>query len=369
MKIEKPCDDWQNLMVDAFGGELEASLGGPFQSHVEQCAQCGPIWRGYQEVRQASRAGEETLSPHLQSSERILQFAQAKIPARKLKTEARRAPSRWTWLFGPSAVAFATLCLAVGFGLLSHRLKPVENRTIPATQGVPRQDLEAPASSDKASENKNDAFERELKPLPKRATGAGDKAVEATRLRTSPAPQKTLTPPASPEVFLKDEPAPRAPRHEAAGALSAPPEATEATDGKGKQESAEFGSEAPAPAAKPTPAAVKEIRDSLSVTGEAPLEEKLRGPQDPDDSKTLKKKPAAPDRAPEGQSALNQADETPNLESLLASARSKIEAGRCEAALVDLKQAESLGKNSEVEKLIRQCEEKSEATTQKARVK
>ena len=148
MKLEKPCSDWQNLMVDALGGELEAGLVEPFQKHMESCAECGPLWQDYLKIQAASRVWEESLQTKLSSDERILKFAAAKAPEQKTETQMKHAPRRWSWLFGPSAVAFATLCLAVGFSYLAHQMRPDSHKTEPLTSTpsptvAPKNDQEA----------------------------------------------------------------------------------------------------------------------------------------------------------------------------------------------------------------------------------
>ena len=372
MKLEKPCSDWQNLMIDALGSELEKSLAEPFHKHIESCAECGPLWQDYLKIQAASRVWEESLQTKSSSDERILKFAAAKAPEQKTETQMKHAPRRWSWLFGPSAVAFATLCLAVGFSYLAHQMRPDSHKTEPLTS-TPSPTV-APKNDQEATSAPGQALEDDMLKLPSSAPHPS-KALGATSsgaAHPAPPPQKNLVSPTAPKLHFREEPSsskamsaePQAQSElKPSSAVSVPDEGSDRDLRKGTSEESGAQPQSPAPVVEQV-APVDEKQNFGGTASEAQKKEKPRRAKDLENNKYDKaKSPPSLEQAPEGEFRLDGTLATQDQNALIASAKSKIEAKQYEAALADLRKAEAIGKNLEVEKLIRFCEEQLELTT------
>ena len=369
---EKPsCQQCQTWMEEAYLGELETELRPGLEAHLAQCNECRMAWGDYQALRRGMDILAETEGPSLRVQNQVLRAAEAKISGRG----AKRA-GLWSWLLRPATVAFATLLLVAGVGILGRQewekrkatehaapelapqgtvdlLSPVEEA--PKASAPLQQAPAAPQSPAKAKAMPTSVFKS---PTPSEAKPANAAKTEADSFRAkdeAPAPamdklrqQEAPPPPPVPELEGRPRGAPALKSLAKPAAEPAPSGATKAASESGVGTGAP---DATIPEAQRLMGGAASMQETDALKGDLKKEKQ---------EKRAAPAPAQPEaeqnQAPAPVSDNEGTKETPErFRTLINSAKAKIKKQNFSGALEDLLAAQRLQDTQEVQDLILLC--------------
>lgn len=367
---EKPsCQQCQAWMEEAYLGELDAKLRPELESHLKECQECRLAWTDYQTLRRGMDVLAETEGPSLRVQNQVLRAAEAKIVGRG----AKRA-GLWSWLLRPATVAFATLLLVAGVGILGRQEWEKHKATEHAAPALaPQGTVELSSPSEEALK-----ASEPLQQVPAAPQAPAKAKAMPTSVLKAPAPSEAKPANAAkPEADFfrtKDEATPvdKLRQQEAP-----PPPPTQAEEGRSRATPPLKSLAKPATEVAPSGAA-KAVSESGIGTGssQAPIPEVQRamgGATSTQDSSALKgdlkkekqEKNVAPAVAqPEAEQDLAPAPvsdtevkekSSERFQTLMNSAKTKIKKQNFSGALEDLLAAQRLQDTQEVQDLILLC--------------
>ncbi|HKY62688.1 MAG TPA: zf-HC2 domain-containing protein [bacterium] len=345
------CQQCQEWMEEAFGGELKPELAAALDSHLAGCAECRANWEEFRLLRRgldALVAEEDGPSPFVEA--KILRAAAARNAA-----PAARPSGFWRWLLNPAAVGFATLALIAGLGYLGReellRHRRADDLTAPVSPPPPPAPKAAPAPTADSLDYTEPA---PAKPLSQPAVEKPEAEGKAKiREEKAAAPIQGFQTPAATT-------APPPPLEEKARALTAPAEAPALG---GASDKAGSGTSIPEAERAGPPTLDQESRkksaEPAKEIDQAPAKALQRSAPQPAAPVAPGSSAGAPavkgDEGFKSNQAQSELSESSRFDQLLKSAKVKIQGQDYAGALDDLLAAQKIRDTKEVQDLILLC--------------